>query len=415
MELQEAIKTRFSERKYLQEEVPNEYIAQILEAGRHAPNSCNLQVGQYIVITEEALRTRLSKIATSKMLWAPINIVMIIDSRVTLKHQSAVMSLGASMQNMILTAHELGLATCPMAGFSNDDKVKEILNIPRHFDVVLLLGLGYPEQQSEKARERVALTDSVHWNNFSGDRGLVNVSTDSRNWSWEEILNYRRRIAPVYRYNNRFSLGTYLPDIYSQLVKIFNSFATKNGLDGKKLLDIFTYDGMFIKELCAQNSSELDLTISDIVEYILHQKSDFEQEVATLQLEPEKLPQQLGYDIISLVHKLQFMPTYQTFLIDLVKSIKSGGFLFVAFDTQTNITRFFKEARLRTLAFIKGEKYNVYENNPYYKVGPYAPVSTAKVNQILKNNNFDLIQSGVVDSVSRKKSNQSYYAFYRKQ
>jgi nitroreductase len=46
---------------------------------------------------------------------------------------------------IILQAFELGLGTCWLGAFS-EDEVKDILKIPEHIRVVAMIPLGYPDQ-----------------------------------------------------------------------------------------------------------------------------------------------------------------------------------------------------------------------------------------------------------------------------
>ena len=73
MDVFESIEKRFSVRSYKDQPIAPEVLQKILEAAWHAPCSCNLQLMQYIVITDIDIREKLAKIATAKMLWAPVN------------------------------------------------------------------------------------------------------------------------------------------------------------------------------------------------------------------------------------------------------------------------------------------------------------------------------------------------------
>ena len=54
---------------------------------------------------------------------------------------------------LILQAYELGLGTCWIGAFK-EDEVKKILNIPEHVRVVAMTRLGYPNQApSKKSRK----------------------------------------------------------------------------------------------------------------------------------------------------------------------------------------------------------------------------------------------------------------------
>ena len=69
-----------------------------------------------------------------------------------------------SMQNLMLAAHSLGLATVHVGAF-DAKKVADILEIPQGYCVVEMTPLGYPDQV-RALRPRKELTEIVFYNRF---------------------------------------------------------------------------------------------------------------------------------------------------------------------------------------------------------------------------------------------------------
>lgn len=69
--------------------------------------------------------------------------------------------------NYMNAACALGLHTNPMQGF-DENRVKKLLNIPRHLSVTLLLPTGYAADSELNKPEsvRLPLEDKLHWNSF---------------------------------------------------------------------------------------------------------------------------------------------------------------------------------------------------------------------------------------------------------
>jgi len=67
----DAIRRRRSTREYLQDPVPEEIIAEIVEAGRHAPSANNTQATHFYVITNKEKRAELRAIVTSVLAAMP--------------------------------------------------------------------------------------------------------------------------------------------------------------------------------------------------------------------------------------------------------------------------------------------------------------------------------------------------------
>jgi nitroreductase len=58
-----------------------------------------------------------------------------------------------AMQNLVLTAHELGLGTVHV-GLMDAKKIEETLQVPEGIRVVELTPLGYPDEQPKVPKRR---------------------------------------------------------------------------------------------------------------------------------------------------------------------------------------------------------------------------------------------------------------------
>lgn len=140
------INSRRSIRKYLDKAVPKEYIDSIIDTGRLAPSAKNRQPWKYIVFTGESKRALLdemergiareeenpllpdskqgipdAKYTLKVMREAPVTIIVINTNAVSpFENISAddriceicdTLSIGASIENMLLRAQELGLGS----------------------------------------------------------------------------------------------------------------------------------------------------------------------------------------------------------------------------------------------------------------------------------------------------------------
>ena len=54
----------------------------------------------------------------------------------------------AVIQNMLLTIHDLGLGSCWVGAFDNDE-IRKILMIPEHVQPIAVLPIGYPAEKPE--------------------------------------------------------------------------------------------------------------------------------------------------------------------------------------------------------------------------------------------------------------------------
>ncbi|MFH1448118.1 MAG: nitroreductase family protein [Candidatus Micrarchaeota archaeon] len=149
MELQEAIVNRRSIRKYGQEQVSDEDLRKVLQSGMDAPSAGNLQSRHFYAVKDLAMRRGLASAAHGQhfISEAPVAIVVCVDSRIDMRYGErgknlyAVMDCAASVQNMMLTAHELGLGTCWVGAFDEREAARAINTSP-YLRPVAILPLG---------------------------------------------------------------------------------------------------------------------------------------------------------------------------------------------------------------------------------------------------------------------------------
>lgn len=165
------LKSRRSIRIYQDIPVPQDLILQILEAGRWAPTGANLQPWHFIVVKDPETRKRIGEVArfffikSPHVEKAPVLLVLGFDTRKGKYGRYDVTLAGGNMMTM---AQSLGLGTCWIGAF-DARRVKEILEIPEHIEVIALLTLGYPGEKPETP-PRVELEKIVHWESWSNVR-----------------------------------------------------------------------------------------------------------------------------------------------------------------------------------------------------------------------------------------------------
>jgi nitroreductase len=162
------LKSRRSIRLYQDKPVPQDLLLQILEAGRWAPSGANLQPWHFIVVTDAETRKRIGEAArfffikSSHVENAPIILVLGFDTR---KGKYGRYDTTLAGGNMMTMATSIGLGTCWIGAF-DQQKVKEILEIPGPIEVIGLITLGYPDEKAEPP-PRVELEKIIHWDSWS--------------------------------------------------------------------------------------------------------------------------------------------------------------------------------------------------------------------------------------------------------
>jgi coenzyme F420-0:L-glutamate ligase / coenzyme F420-1:gamma-L-glutamate ligase len=190
VELSAAILTRRSIRRYLDQPVPPELIDQLLEAATRAPSSHNSQPWRFAVITTLSVKAQLAEqmgerlranrlraadrveeidrdVARSRarITSAPVVIIACAVFNGDDPHERlmAIQSVAASIQNLLLAAHDIGLGACWMAApLFCPDVIHKVLQLPEDWEAQALITTGYPADEGRR-REHVDFREITVW------------------------------------------------------------------------------------------------------------------------------------------------------------------------------------------------------------------------------------------------------------
>ena len=169
MDVFEAIRTRRSIRKYSQKPVPKKILLKIAEVARLAPSASNLQPWHFIFVTDGDKREQLSHSRWAGFLAeSPVVVVGCGDQKVSPSWYRVDVTI--ALEHIVLAAASMGLGTCWIGSFE-EDEVKQLLKIPENYRVVALLALGYPLEKivtsgKHPIHERKKLDQIVSYEEF---------------------------------------------------------------------------------------------------------------------------------------------------------------------------------------------------------------------------------------------------------
>lgn len=174
MDVLKAIERRRSVRNYLDKEVEKNKLSLILEAARQAPSASNRQEWRFVIIRDKAVKAKLCQAAKNQAFVneAPVVIACCAqtDNHVMTCGQACyVIDLAIAIDHMTLAAVELGLGSCWIGAF-HEEEVKKILDIPKDIRVVEMLALGYPAKEPSGPKNRLDLEEIVFFNKWSSSK-----------------------------------------------------------------------------------------------------------------------------------------------------------------------------------------------------------------------------------------------------
>jgi nitroreductase len=167
MNVKDAIEKRKSIRKFKEKEVPDEVIKEVIDAARRAPSGHNLQSWHFIIVKTKETKLEFKKQGVfnqEEMYKAPVIIVCCAekesystDSIKKYEEGMPLINLSLASAFLVLRATELGLGTCFVA-WSDKEKIKEILGIPKGIIIPYVIVMGYPDEEP-KPRGRKGLNE----------------------------------------------------------------------------------------------------------------------------------------------------------------------------------------------------------------------------------------------------------------
>lgn len=170
MDLDKAIKSRCSCRKFKSKKPDWREIIKAIESASKAPLAGNIPTVKFILVSDKEKIKELAEAATQDFI-ATVNYVVVICSdakQCILSYgdrgeRYSQQQAGASIENFLLKITDLGLSTCWTGAFA-DEQVKKILQLPENIEPTALLPIGYAVQKTNQ-RKKPAL-DSILYFDF---------------------------------------------------------------------------------------------------------------------------------------------------------------------------------------------------------------------------------------------------------
>lgn len=150
MELDKAVKERRSVRNFKKtKKVSYKDVISVIECGIKAPLAGNIYCLKYILVSDKEKIKQLAA-ASQQDFFEDVDFVIVVCSDISIlkKHyydrslSYLKQEAGASIEHMLLKVADLGLSSCWVGAFS-DEEVKRVLEIPDNIEVEAILPVGY--------------------------------------------------------------------------------------------------------------------------------------------------------------------------------------------------------------------------------------------------------------------------------
>ncbi len=167
MNVTEAIKTKRAIRKFKPEPLPEEAVLQILNAGRRAQSSKNMQPWHFIAIQNKDTLEKLSKKGEWAGHLAGAALGVAIITRDPNERFSVMFDSGQAAAYMQLQAWDLGIGSC-LATIYQPENARELLGFPEDMHINVAISFGFPVEAEKLTRPpkkdgRRSFDETVHW------------------------------------------------------------------------------------------------------------------------------------------------------------------------------------------------------------------------------------------------------------
>lgn len=155
MSLHDLILSRRSIRRFTKQIVEAEKLDKLLEAAMYAPSARNYQPWHFVVFRDRMKLNTLSEIHpyAGMLKSATAAILVCADMNLEANESYNAQNSAAATQNILLTAHELGLGTCWLGVYPRQERMKnigEFAMLPQHVLPYSLIAIGYPDEEKDK-------------------------------------------------------------------------------------------------------------------------------------------------------------------------------------------------------------------------------------------------------------------------
>src|SRR5690606_36136721 len=161
----EAIRTKRAVRQFTDQPIPDEIVREILNAGRLSGSSKNTQPWHFVAVRNRDTLRRIAELNPNAGHLAGAALGVVIVAPEPSSSGSPEFDFGRAVQNMMLTAHGVGVGS--VVGYlKQPEETAKLLGVPEGHRVAWVVSFGYPaNKQDRPARRggRLPFDEVVHW------------------------------------------------------------------------------------------------------------------------------------------------------------------------------------------------------------------------------------------------------------
>ena len=149
MDIEEAIVSRRSIRRYASKKINKEDILKILEVALWAPSACNRQAHKVIYIENKKTKQELVDLGAAAFIKNASAVLLFLydDIGDNTGYRDDIQSSSALIENFLLLCHAKGYGACWTCHLPSKNKLRKIFGIPRGINPIAAVSIGYKVRQ----------------------------------------------------------------------------------------------------------------------------------------------------------------------------------------------------------------------------------------------------------------------------
>lgn len=174
MDAIKCIKTRRSKRKFLDKDIPDKIIKELIDCARYAPfggpPAKAPQLWEFIIVKDKTIKKGLALNYKDRQYIknASVIIATCADKTRDTEYKDWDITTSLAIENILLAAHNLGLGACFVTTFTHHQKhikdrrkLVEILNLPEHIELIALIPIGYADPSEKIAKKELRGVEEI--------------------------------------------------------------------------------------------------------------------------------------------------------------------------------------------------------------------------------------------------------------
>jgi len=196
---QALIRSRRSTRLFQERPVPAEVVRRIIDAAIHAPTACNRQLWHFVVITDPAMKQKVSRMgdagSQSYLYDAPTLIAVFYDTSMESRNPcyTPYITTGMAIYGLLLAAEAEGLGAIYLGGIMDPKGAAKAVEAPAHLQNLGIVCLGY--RADEPPAPNIRPVDEVISYNICGPvKKRCHPDIRPHVWTLDQLADFRDKL-----------------------------------------------------------------------------------------------------------------------------------------------------------------------------------------------------------------------------